>query len=63
MPPMTWKNEWAVKHKGEHDALVKQVLDVKGKFERGEPVMTMRMMSFLENWLVSHIQKKEKGAL
>ena len=49
-----------VRHKGEHEKLVKQVLDLQKKFQAGGSVLTMTVMSFLKDWLITHIQGEDK---
>ena len=48
------------RHKGEHEKLVKQVLDLQQKFQGGGSVLTLTVMSFLKDWLVTHIQGEDK---
>jgi len=48
------------RHKSEHEKLVKQVLDLQQKFLAGGSVLTMTVMSFLKDWLVTHIQGEDK---
>jgi hemerythrin len=50
------------KHKTIHADLVKQVLDLQKKFQTGEAggVLTMKVLSFLKDWLVTHIQGEDK---
>ena len=48
------------KHKSEHEKLVKQVLELQKKFQEGGSVLTMTVMSFLKDWLVTHIQGEDK---
>jgi len=47
-------------HKLEHEKLVKQVLDLQKKFQSGGSVLTLTVMSFLKDWLTSHIQGVDK---
>jgi hemerythrin len=47
-------------HKAQHDALVKQVLELQKKYQSGGGVMTMTVMSFLKDWLTKHIQGVDK---
>jgi len=52
----------AVAHKKEHDDLTKQVLDVQAKYKAGvSGTLSLEVMSFLKNWLVTHIQGSDKG--
>jgi len=48
------------KHKGEHEKLVKQVLELQQKFQAGNAMLTMSVLSFLKEWLVKHIQGEDK---
>jgi hemerythrin len=48
------------KHKAEHEKLVAQVLDLQKKFQSGGSVLTLTVMSFLKDWLISHIQGVDK---
>jgi hemerythrin len=48
------------KHKAAHEALVKKVLDLQQKFQAGNAMLTMSVLSFLKEWLVTHIQGEDK---
>ena len=48
------------KHKAVHDSLVKKVLELQQKFQEGNAMLTMSVMSFLKEWLVTHIQGEDK---
>jgi hemerythrin len=48
------------RHKSEHEKLVNQVLDLQKKFQAGGGVLTMTVMSFLKEWLITHIQGEDK---
>lgn len=48
------------KHKAAHESLVKQVLDLQKKFQGGTEILTLPVMTFLKNWLVTHIQGEDK---
>jgi len=50
------------RHKSEHEKLVKQVIDLQAKFQAQAMggVLTMTVMSFLKDWLVTHIQGEDK---
>ena len=48
------------KHKAIHQELVKQVLDLQQKYQAGNAVLTMTVLSFLKDWLVKHIQGEDK---
>ena len=48
-------------HKGEHEALAKQVLDVQAKYKAGAgAALSMEVLNFLKNWLTKHIQGTDK---
>jgi len=49
-----------VKHLGEHDKFVKQVVEFQKKFQDGTAMLTMTVLSFLKEWLVTHIQVEDK---
>lgn len=47
-------------HKAEHDTLTKQAKDLKANFEKDEGVITLEVMTFLKNWLETHILGTDK---
>jgi hemerythrin len=47
-------------HKAEHQKLVTKVLDLQKQFQSGSSVLTMTVLSFIKDWLVSHIQGVDK---
>jgi methyl-accepting chemotaxis protein/hemerythrin len=47
-------------HKVLHKKLVDQVLALIGKFNAGEPLITQDVISFLQDWLINHIQGVDK---
>jgi hemerythrin len=48
-------------HKKLHDNFVKQTLAVQQKYKAGaSSTMSLELMSFLKNWLVTHIQGEDK---
>lgn len=47
-------------HKQEHSKLVEQVLDLQGKFNAGEAVLTQSVIEFLQGWLINHIKGTDK---
>ena len=50
------------KHKEEHDALTKQVAEVRQKFAAGNnAALSAEVMAFLKNWLIKHIMGTDKG--
>ena len=47
-------------HKAKHDALRKQVLELKAKMDDGNFMIGVELMAFLKDWLSNHIQKTDK---
>jgi hemerythrin-like metal-binding protein len=47
-------------HIEEHRKLTKTVVDFKTQFDKGSVAVTVQVMTFLEDWLVNHIQKTDK---
>jgi len=47
-------------HKGQHDELTKQVLDLQSRFKEGKTLVTVEVMNFLKDWLSNHIQNSDK---
>jgi hemerythrin len=47
-------------HKVEHDAFVRRVLDFKAKFEKGQTVLSVEIMIFLNEWIFNHILYSDK---
>lgn len=51
----------ALAHKKEHLRMVNRVQDVQGRFKDGSFVMlSLELMSFLQNWWIIHIQGFDK---
>lgn len=51
----------AVVHKQLHDDLARQVLEVQKKYQAGAPgALSLEVMNFLKNWLLTHIQGEDK---
>lgn len=50
------KYQLSADHKKEHDALVKEVLDFKAKFDAGAITLSLPLLNFLKDWLTKHIQ-------
>jgi hemerythrin-like metal-binding protein len=48
-------------HKKEHKKLVEDVGSFKAKFDSGTASVTTELMSFLRNWLSTHILKTDKA--
>ena len=49
-----------LQHKKEHDDLTAKALDIQGKFNKGEAVITIEVMNFLKDWLNKHIVGTDK---
>lgn len=47
-------------HKLEHENFVKKVLDFQKDYNSGKLALTIDIMNFLKDWLVSHIQGTDK---
>ena len=48
-------------HKKEHEELTKQVASVQTKYKAGATsTLSLEVMNFLKNWLISHIQGSDK---
>lgn len=47
-------------HKQLHKKLVDQVVELLGKFNNGEALMTQEVITFLKDWLINHIQGVDK---
>lgn len=47
-------------HKLEHEKFVKKVLDFQNDYNSGKLAITLDVMTFLKDWLVSHIQGTDK---
>ncbi len=47
-------------HKAQHDNLIMQVGELNKKFVKGDGVVSIEVLNFLKNWLVTHIQHEDK---
>jgi hemerythrin len=47
-------------HKGIHDDLTRQVIDLQGKLEKGSQMLSLPVMHFLRDWLSHHISEEDK---
>jgi hemerythrin len=43
-------------HKVEHEKFVAKVLDAQKQFQAGSAMLTLTVMNFLKDWLISHIK-------
>ncbi len=48
------------KHKQMHKTLVDQVVDLIGKYQSGETVLSQDIIDFLQKWLMEHIKGQDK---
>jgi hemerythrin len=48
-------------HKKEHNLLTMQVSDVQKKYREGSAVLSQSVMTFLKEWLQTHIQGTDKN--
>lgn len=48
-------------HKREHDSLTQQVLELQEQFNAGQPVLSMKVGTFLKGWLINHISGTDMG--
>jgi len=42
-------------HKAEHDKLIDELIEVKGKIEKKQLALSVELLQFLKNWLMKHI--------
>jgi hemerythrin-like metal-binding protein len=47
-------------HRIEHTKLTHRILSFKLDFDEGKATLTIPVMNFLEDWLVTHIQGSDK---
>lgn len=50
----------AENHKREHREFVKKVVDFRKEFDMGRLFISMELMDFLKDWLITHIQGTDK---
>ena len=48
-------------HSEKHKALTTQVMDFAGRYQRGEVALDVHLLTFLCDWLTTHIQKEDKA--
>jgi len=48
------------KHKAEHEALTKQVLQFQDDFRNGQAIVSVQLLNFLKDWLEKHINGSDK---
>lgn len=49
------------KHKEEHEAFTKKVIEFEEKFKSGSIVLSQEVILFLKDWLINHIQRTDKN--
>ncbi len=49
------------KHKEEHEAFTKKVIEFEEKFLHGSVVLSQEIIIFLKDWLLNHIQVTDKN--
>lgn len=47
-------------HQAEHERLTRKAMEFKAKFDGGYTMITVQLLSFLKEWLVSHILGMDK---
>lgn len=55
-----FKYKKASEHKKYHDSFLEKIIDMKTDMEIMDTSVTYRIMSFLRNWLIHHIQIEDK---
>jgi hemerythrin len=48
------------RHKAEHDHFVRQVSEIKERFQQGQIGLSIEVLNFLKNWLINHILGSDK---
>jgi hemerythrin-like metal-binding protein len=47
-------------HKREHDRLVEEIAQLRQRFEAGESIYSLRVLQFLSDWLIRHINATDR---
>lgn len=47
-------------HKAEHDRLVAEIAQLRQRFDAGESIYSLRVLQFLSDWLVDHINATDR---
>ena len=47
-------------HKGLHDQLTRKVIDLQQRIQQGELVTPNTVLTFLNSWLINHIEQEDK---
>lgn len=47
-------------HKRQHDELVAEITRLQQRFEAGESIFSVRVLQFLSDWLIRHIDTSDK---
>lgn len=48
------------KHKSAHEYLLKRVTELQNEFVAGNSIMSIKVLNFLREWLITHIQGEDK---
>lgn len=48
-------------HHAQHKELTSQVEEFVGRYERGEISISVHLLTFLRDWLTTHIQREDRG--
>jgi hemerythrin len=51
----------SARHKNEHDGLTKKTMSLADAMQRGENVLSVDVMQFLKDWLITHILGSDKA--
>lgn len=51
----------AIAHCSEHEKLIREVLALQRRFSEGNVLLTVKVSTFLKDWLVNHIMKTDKA--
>ncbi len=47
-------------HKREHEQLVEEIAHLRRRFEAGESIYSLRVLQFLSDWLIRHINATDR---
>jgi hemerythrin len=49
-----------ISHKAEHAQLIQKVVEIEQEFKGGNSMLSIRLLNFLEDWLLKHIKSTDK---
>ncbi len=52
---------YLIRHKAEHAYLTNQVRDLKARYDNGENILTIEILTFLKDWVNDHIIGMDKN--